>query len=103
SCLSGSQAPLYPCGRNMASSAHQPFVSRSVYTSGKLPDRSLNPNPIPFGATTLSRHRALGGANPGPGDFGVDGGKSTQPLPPPPVHSQNHAPSQDATNPLNRL
>jgi hypothetical protein len=103
SCLSGPQAPLYPCGRNMASSAHQPFVSRSVYTSGKLPDRSLNPNPIPFGATTLSRHRALGGANPGPGDFGVDGGKSTQPLPPPPVHSQNHAPSQDATNPLNRL
>jgi hypothetical protein len=81
----------------------QPFTSRSAYTSGKLADRSLNSNPIGFGAPSLPRHRMLGSLNPGPGNFGADGGKSTQQPPPPPAHSQDHAPSQESANPLNRL
>ncbi|KAI9933037.1 hypothetical protein ASPWEDRAFT_34048 [Aspergillus wentii DTO 134E9] len=82
----------------MASSAHQPFGSRS-YAGGKLPDRSINANAIPFSASTFSR-RGLGAT--GAGDFGPEGSKSTQQAPPPPVHSQAHGPSQDA-NPLSRL
>ncbi|KAH1491919.1 hypothetical protein KXV92_008603 [Aspergillus fumigatus] len=84
----------------MASSAHQPFGSRS-YGGGKLPDRSVNANAIPFSASSFSRHRGLGAT--GPGEFGAEGAKSTQQAPPqPPVHSQTHGPSQDS-NPLNRL
>ncbi|GFF23259.1 cell division control protein Cdc31, putative [Aspergillus lentulus] len=84
----------------MASSAHQPFGSRS-YGGGKLPDRSVNTNAIPFSASSFSRHRGLGAT--GPGEFGAEGAKSTQQAAPqPPVHSQTHGPSQDS-NPLNRL
>ncbi|KAL1969499.1 hypothetical protein VTN77DRAFT_8937 [Rasamsonia byssochlamydoides] len=89
----------------MASSAHPPFGSRSAYASGKLPDRSLSANPLPFSASAFSRHRGLGAQNPGAGDFGADTGKSTQQQqpPPPPAHSQSHVSSQEAANPLNRL
>ncbi|KKK21107.1 cell division control protein, partial [Aspergillus ochraceoroseus] len=75
------------------------FGSRS-YTAGKLPDRSLNTNAIPFSASSFSRHRALGG--PATGDFGPDAAKSTHQAPGQPAHSQTHGPAQD-TNPLNRL
>ncbi|EAW10553.1 putative cell division control protein Cdc31 [Aspergillus clavatus NRRL 1] len=83
----------------MASSGHQPFASRS-YAGGKLPDRSVNANTIPFSASSFSRHRGLGAS--GPGEFGGEVAKSTQQAPAPPVHSQTHGPSQDS-NPLNRL
>ncbi|KAL1883759.1 Calcium-binding component of the spindle pole body (SPB) half-bridge [Paecilomyces lecythidis] len=78
--------------------ASAPFGSRSAYAGGKLPDRSLNANPIPFGASSFSRHRGLGGA--AAGEFGPEGAKSTQQPPAPPAHSQTQ--SQDS-NPLNRL
>ncbi|GAD94467.1 cell division control protein Cdc31, putative [Paecilomyces variotii No. 5] len=78
--------------------ASAPFGSRSAYAGGKLPDRSLNANPIPFGASSFSRHRGLGGAV--AGEFGPEGAKSTQQPPAPPAHSQTQ--SQDS-NPLNRL
>ncbi|KAL2001369.1 hypothetical protein VTN02DRAFT_1837 [Thermoascus thermophilus] len=82
----------------MASSAHQPFASRSAY-AGKLPDRSIGANAMPFSASTFSRNRGLGVVG---GDFGAEVGKSTQQPPPPPTHSQAHGQSQDP-NPLNRL
>ena len=81
----------------MTSSAHQPFGTRSAYVSGKFPDRSSNPNPAPFNASSLSRHRTFGGANPGTSDFVADSGKAAQQPPPPPAHSQ------EPVNPLNRL
>ncbi|OJI81118.1 hypothetical protein ASPTUDRAFT_128400 [Aspergillus tubingensis CBS 134.48] len=87
----------------MASS--QPFGTRS-YASGKLPDRSINANALPFSASSFSRHRSLAGAPGAPtaGDF-ADPKTSqqapgpSQAPPQPPMHSQ---PQQD-TNPLNRL
>jgi hypothetical protein len=89
----------------MASSAHPPFGSRSAYASGKLPDRSLSANPLPFSASAFSRHRGLGVSNAGAGDSAQQSQQQQQQPPPPPAHSQGHAPSsQEATNnPLNRL
>ncbi|CEN59515.1 Putative Spindle pole body protein An-Cdc31 (Eurofung) [Aspergillus calidoustus] len=84
----------------MASSG-QPFGSRS-YTAGKLPDRSLNSNTIPYSASTFTR-RGLGAT--GAGEFGADVAKSTQQAPPPPpqqVHAQTHGQAQES-NPLSRL
>ncbi|RAK97637.1 putative cell division control protein Cdc31 [Aspergillus ibericus CBS 121593] len=92
----------------MASST-QPFT-RS-YASGKLPDRSLNTNALPFNASSFSRHRSLAGA---PGatttaDFADPKSSSQAPLggppapPAPPMHSQPHGSSPQDTNPLNRL
>ncbi|KAE8148766.1 hypothetical protein BDV25DRAFT_157630 [Aspergillus avenaceus] len=77
--------------------ASQGFGSRSFAASTKLPDRSVNANPTPFGASTFSRQR-LGA----PGPDLADAGRSTQQAPQPPVHSQTHGPSQDS-NPLSRL
>ncbi|PWY87331.1 EF-hand [Aspergillus sclerotioniger CBS 115572] len=94
----------------MASST-QPFGTRS-YASGKLPDRSLNTNALPFSASSFSRHRSLAGA---PGatssaaDFADPKSTNQVPLgapqapPAPPMHSQPHASSPQDTNPLNRL
>jgi hypothetical protein len=83
----------------MASSAHPPFGSRSAYAAGKLPDRSLGANSVPFSASAFSRNRGLGGTNP---DFGADP-KSQQQPPPPPAHLQSHVVTQETANPLNRL
>ncbi|GCB23633.1 cell division control protein 31 [Aspergillus awamori] len=87
----------------MASS--QPFGTRS-YASGKLPDRSINANALPFSASSFSRHRSLAGAPGAPtaGDFADPKASQQAPgpsqaPPQPPMHSQ---PQQD-TNPLNRL
>jgi hypothetical protein len=83
----------------MASSG-QPFGSRS-YTAGKLPDRSLNSNTIPYSASTFTR-RGLGAT--GAGEFGPDAAKSTQQGPPQQqqVHAQTHGQAQES-NPLSRL
>ncbi|KAL3479089.1 hypothetical protein BJX99DRAFT_223029 [Aspergillus californicus] len=81
----------------MASSG-QPFGSRS-YTAGKLPDRSLNTNAIPFSASSFSR-RGLGPA--GQGEFGPDAAKTSQQAPQQQVHAQSHA-AQQESNPLSRL
>ncbi|KAL4735717.1 hypothetical protein BDV11DRAFT_195453 [Aspergillus similis] len=80
----------------MASSG-QPFGSRS-YNTGKLPDRSMNQNAIPFSASSFSR-RGLGVTQ---SEFAPDAAKSTQQAPQQQVHAQTHNPTQDS-NPLNRL
>lgn len=93
----------------------QPFGSRS-YAGGKLPDRSVNANALPFSASSFSRHRGLGATTAtAPGDFGADAGlKSTQgPAAAASgaggvLHAQTHGPgttgpSSQETNPLNRL
>lgn len=82
----------------------QPFGSRS-YAGGKLPDRSVNSNAIPFSASSFSRHRGLGATVPGDfADGGAGGPKATQSGPGPGVvHAQTHGPSAQDTNPLNRL
>lgn len=80
----------------MASSA-QPFGSRS-YAMGKLPDRSVNANALPFSASSFSRHRGLGTTT--TGDFGTEAAKPAQQSAPPGSHAPNHG--QDA-NPLSRL
>lgn len=86
--------------------SHQPFGSRS-YAGGKLPDRSINANAMPFSASSFSRPRGLGattttaagGIGSGPGDFAADAGpKSTQTAP----AGGQAGPAPD-TNPLNRL
>lgn len=78
----------------------QPFASRS-YAGTKLPDRSANPNAMPFSASSFSRHRGLG--NTAPADFGgPEGPKQTQQPPSAPAATQSHGPGQDA-NPLSRL
>ncbi|KAB8074110.1 hypothetical protein BDV29DRAFT_156954 [Aspergillus leporis] len=77
--------------------ASQGFGVRS-FASAKLPDRSVNANPTPFGASTFSRQR-LGA--PGPSDL-ADAARASQQAPQPQVHSQTHNPSQDS-NPLSRL
>ncbi|KAJ5597859.1 hypothetical protein N7537_007943 [Penicillium hordei] len=79
----------------------QPFASRS-YAGTKLPERSVNPNAMPFSASSFSRHRGLGNAN--QGDFnGPDAQKQMQQsAPAPATNAQSHGPAQDA-NPLNRL
>lgn len=85
--------------------ASQPFGSRS-YAGGKLPDRSMTANALPFSASTFSR-RGLG-ATTGPGgavpDFAADasagGAKSTQTAP---ATGGAGASSGPDTNPLNRL
>ncbi|KAL4808381.1 hypothetical protein BDV18DRAFT_134842 [Aspergillus unguis] len=79
----------------MASSG-QPFGSRS-YTAGKLPDRSMNANAVPFSASSFSR-RGLGAQS----EFVPDAAKSTQQPTQQQVHSQSHNPSQES-NPLSRL
>jgi hypothetical protein len=79
----------------MASS--QPFASRS-YAMGKLPDRSVHANALPFSASSFSRHRGLGPTTT-TGDF--EGPKQpAQQSAPPGSHAPAHA--QDA-NPLSRL
>ena len=82
----------------------QPFGSRS-YAGGKLPDRSVNSNAVPFGASSFSRHRGLGATVPGDfADTGAGGPKATQTGPGlGVVHAQTHGPSAQDTNPLNRL
>lgn len=80
----------------MASSG-QPFGSRS-YTAGKLPDRSMNANAIPFSASSFSR-RGLGAAQ---SEFVPEAAKSSQQAPQQAVHAQSHNPSQES-NPLSRL
>lgn len=86
--------------------ASQPFGSRS-YAGGKLPDRSMTANALPFSASTFSR-RGLG-ATAGPGgaapEFAADasgagGAKSTQTAP---ATGGAGASSGPDTNPLNRL
>ncbi|KAL4891903.1 hypothetical protein BDV59DRAFT_181225 [Aspergillus ambiguus] len=73
----------------------QPFGTRS-YNSGKLPDRSVNANALPFSGSTFSRQRL------GAGDFGPDPAKSSQQAPAGSgMHSQTHGPSQE--NALARL
>ncbi|KAL4908190.1 hypothetical protein BDW74DRAFT_147022 [Aspergillus multicolor] len=79
----------------MASSG-QPFGSRS-YNPGKLPDRSINQNTIPFSASSFTR-RGLGANQ---SDFVPDAAKSTQQPPQQQVHAQTHNPTQE--NSLNRL
>ncbi|KAI9373798.1 hypothetical protein BJX61DRAFT_541367 [Aspergillus egyptiacus] len=83
----------------MASSG-QPFGSRS-YNAGKLPDRSLNNNSIPFSASSFSR-RGLGAT--GTGEFGPDTAKTSQPAPvaAQQAHAQSHG-AQQESNPLSRL
>lgn len=83
----------------------QPFGSRSYAGGGKLPDRSVNSNAIPFSASSFSRHRGLGATVPGDfADAGTGGPKATQTGPGPGVvHAQTHGPSAQDTNPLNRL
>ena len=83
----------------------QPFGSRSYAGGGKLPDRSVNSNVIPFSASSFSRHRGLGATVPGDfADAGAGGPKATQTGPGPGVvHTQTHGPSAQDTNPLNRL
>lgn len=95
--------PHHQQPNTMASS--QPFGTRS-YASGKLPDRSINANALPFSASSFSRHRSLAGAPGAPtaGDFADPKASQQAPgpsqaPPQPPMHSQ---PQQD-TNPLNRL
>ncbi|KAL4921710.1 hypothetical protein BDW62DRAFT_174295 [Aspergillus aurantiobrunneus] len=80
----------------MASSG-QPFGSRS-YTAGKLPDRSLNSNAVPFSASSFSR-RGLGAAQ---SEFIPDAAKTSQQAPQQQVHAQTLNPSQES-NPLSRL
>lgn len=80
----------------MASSG-QPFGSRS-YTAGKLPDRSMNANAIPFSASSFSR-RGLGAAQ---SEFVPEAAKTSQQAPQQQVHAQTHNPSQES-NPLSRL
>ncbi|KAL4788153.1 hypothetical protein BJX76DRAFT_198917 [Aspergillus varians] len=80
----------------MASSG-QPFGSRS-YTAGKLPDRSMNANAIPFSASSFSR-RGLGAAQ---NEFAPEVPKTNQQAPQQQVHAQTHNPSQES-NPLSRL
>ncbi|KAL4976622.1 P-loop containing nucleoside triphosphate hydrolase protein [Aspergillus desertorum] len=80
----------------MASSG-QPFGSRS-YNTGKLPDRSLNQNAVPFSASSFSR-RGIGATQ---SEFAPDAAKSTQQAPQQQVHAQTHNPTQES-NPLNRL
>ncbi|KAL4871668.1 hypothetical protein BDV12DRAFT_163538 [Aspergillus spectabilis] len=81
----------------MASSG-QPFGSRS-YTAGKLPDRSLNTNAVPFSASSFSR-RGLGAA--GHNDFVPEPAKTSQQAPQQQVHAQTHNSPQES-NPLSRL
>ncbi|KAG2419549.1 hypothetical protein HFD88_004345 [Aspergillus terreus] len=76
----------------------QPFGTRS-YNSGKLPDRSVNANAIPFSASSFSRQR-LGAA--GPADYAAEPAKSSQQAAASGMHSQAHAPSTQE-NPLSRL
>lgn len=65
---------------------------------GKLPDRSVHTNALPFSASSFSRHRGLGPTTT-TGDF--EGPKQpAQQSAPPGSHAPAHA--QDA-NPLNRL
>lgn len=80
----------------MASSG-QPFGSRS-YTAGKIPDRSMNANAIPFSASSFSR-RGLGAAQ---SEFVPEAAKTSQQAPQQQVHAQTHNPSQES-NPLSRL
>ncbi|WEW60806.1 Calcium-binding component of the spindle pole body (SPB) half-bridge [Emydomyces testavorans] len=45
-----------------SSSAHPSFPPRSSYAAGKLPDRSgLNPNPLPFGSSSVLARRDRAG------------------------------------------
>ncbi|BCR83442.1 putative cell division control protein Cdc31 [Aspergillus chevalieri] len=94
----------------------QPFASRS-YAGGKLPDRSVNANALPFSASSFSRHRGLGATTAtAPGDFGAEGLKSQGATGAAPLHAQTHGPGvgtgasvgagagpSQETNPLNRL
>ncbi|KAJ5899687.1 calcium-binding component of the spindle pole body (SPB) half-bridge [Penicillium taxi] len=75
----------------------QPFGSRS-YAGTKLPDRSTNPNAMPFSTSAFSRHRALGAS--APNEFAGEGHQGQQNAVP--TATQSHGPAQD-TNPLNRL
>ncbi|KAL4882049.1 hypothetical protein BJY04DRAFT_207213 [Aspergillus karnatakaensis] len=81
----------------MASSG-QPFGSRS-YNAGKLPDRSLNTNAIPFSASSFSR-RGLGAT--GQNEFAPEAPKTSQQAPQQQVHAQSHTSPQES-NPLSRL
>lgn len=94
----------------------QPFASRS-YAGGKLPDRSVNANALPFSASSFSRHRGLGATTAtAPNDFGAEGLKSQGAAGAAPLHAQTHGPGvgtgtgvgtgagpSQETNPLNRL
>lgn len=78
----------------------QPFASRS-YAGTKLPDRSANPNAMPFSGSSFSRHRGLGAS--APTEFGnADGPKQPQQAAAPAAAAQPHGPAQES-NPLNRL
>lgn len=68
----------------------QPFASRS-YAGTKLPERSVNPNAMPFSASSFSRHRAAP-----QNDFEKPQQSG------PATNAQSHGQAQD-TNPLNRL
>jgi hypothetical protein len=94
-----SPAFSYPAESTTMASG-QPFASRS-YAGTKLPDRSGNPNAMPFSASSFSRHRGLG--NTAPADFGgPEGPKQAQQPTSAPAATQSHGPGQDA-NPLSRL
>lgn len=78
----------------------QPFASRS-YAGTKIPDRSVNPNAMPFSASSFSRHRGLGAS--APNDFGAgDAQKQNQQPANTPAIAQGHGAAQES-NPLSRL
>ncbi|EEQ84915.1 hypothetical protein RJZ56_001265 [Blastomyces dermatitidis] len=81
-----------------SSSAHPSFPPRSSYVGGKLPDRSLGNNHLPFGASVLSRRDR--------GDFTGGDGSLSKSAPAPPAHAQQNLHQQHAqtnNNPLNEL